>query len=153
MSLFNLKFRPSGHGQDAVSRILLSYVSESTKLTTTTSMMASLIHTNRESTNINTSPENIDSKPSSFKAAAAVPPRRKPRRQLTLDTSFRPVKVETIERDIEIIEDKPTTTLVVCPVSLLNQWESELLKSAAANSLSVFSKWCCLIHVWQAVVD
>ncbi|KAL7413539.1 SNF2 family N-terminal domain-containing protein [Mrakia frigida] len=131
------------------------------------SMMASLIHTNREATDPTDdgddatfrSTKKNDRNSSSPEASS---PRRRSRRQLTLDTSFRPVKKQLKEEepssdgeedelfDAEESEegkrkgkgrrrtyDGPSATLVVAPVSLLHQWESELKKSAKKNSLRV----------------
>lgn len=132
--------------------------------------MASLIHTNREATDPTDdgddatfrSTKKNDRNSSSPEASS---PRRRSRRQLTLDTSFRPVKKQLKEEepssdgeedelfDAEESEegkgkgkgrrrtyDGPSATLVVAPVSLLHQWESELKKSAKKNSLRVISE-------------
>ena len=136
-------------------------------------MMASLIHTNREATNPTDTDDDATFRSSKKKVDSSSPEpsssRRRSRRQLTLDTSFRPIKKQAVEEpssdgeedelfDAEEWEegkgkgkgrkrsyDGPTATLVVAPVSLLHQWESELKKSAKKNSLRVFSE-CFLPH-------
>lgn len=131
------------------------------------SMMASLIHTNREASDpVDTTADDPTFRPSSPSASTS---RRRTRRQLTLDTSFRPVKKAAVDLDPSSDDedpvfdaqewgkgkekskngkeaarrdyDGPTTTLVVAPVSLLHQWESELKKSAKKGSLRVFREF------------
>jgi len=133
-------------------------------------MMASLIHTNREATDPIDTDDDATFRSSKKKSDSSSPEpstsRRRTRRQLTLDTSFRPVKKQAVEEpssdgeedelfDAEEWEegkskgkgrrkreyDGPTATLVVAPVSLLHQWESELKKSAKRKSLRVFSEF------------
>lgn len=131
-------------------------------------MVAALIHTNRSAME----PAPTDAYDPPFKTSKSSSPevttsRRRTRRQLTLDTSFRPVaKKQAVESDADSDDgdddpafdeaeyevgkarskgkakayDGPTATLVVAPVSLLHQWESELKKSAKKNSLRVFSE-------------
>lgn len=131
-------------------------------------MVAALIHTNRSA--IEPIPDPAYDPPSKrSKSPEVTTTRRRTRRQLTLDTSFRPIaKRQAVESsDVESEDDEedpafdaadyeegkerkgkgkaskyegPTATLVVAPVSLMHQWESELKKSAKKNSLRVFSE-------------
>lgn len=128
-----------------------------------TLMMASLIHMNRYSTrkapaaNPSSSPVcKRDSSP-----APQGPLAKKPRQRLHLDTSFRPIKSkansdvksesgdeedegeEEKADDVDFrpgSEDGPHATLVVCPVSLMDQWKSELERSSTKKSMRVYSE-------------
>jgi hypothetical protein len=176
--------RCHGHGKDTVSRpalfhtcVLYADLSHDLAIC---SMVAALIHTNRSATE--PEPSTYADDPS-YKASKSQSPevttsRRRTRRQLTLDTSFRPVaKKQAVESSDQESEDGeedpafdaadyeegqerskgkgkgnryegPTATLVVAPVSLLHQWESELKKSAKKNSLRMFSQYQSVVCSW-----
>jgi hypothetical protein len=118
-------------------------------------MMASLIHTNRDSTDLPIFPDDLTDSTQAAQSAADEPSSSKRvRRQLTLDSSFRPKKVDLSDEDEDEEENSdderprrrktnkkkgPTATLVVCPVSLLHQWKDELDRSAKKGSLRVVS--------------
>ncbi|CED83674.1 dna repair protein rad5 [Phaffia rhodozyma] len=115
--------------------------------------MASLIHTNRFSNAI--LPASKDETPPSPTAPPSTAARRS-RRRLIFDSSFRVKKeVESIDEDEddspsgqmdesaddmaeqqERAEGGPYVTLVVCPVSLMNQWQDELKRSARKKTLN-----------------
>ncbi|KZO93169.1 hypothetical protein CALVIDRAFT_486163 [Calocera viscosa TUFC12733] len=80
-------------------------------------MIASLIHTNRGA-------EPLDAAQSNGK------PKKK---QLTLDSSFRAVP----RKPTKPRTHGPSATLIVAPMSLLAQWQSELKRSSAKNTLKV----------------
>lgn len=123
--------------------------------------MASLIHKNRfagakrpASEPGSSSPVKRESSPAAEGSSA-----KKPRRRLHLDASFRPIRSDDIKEEGDGdddpesadegedeksddnsrpgADDGPHATLVVCPVSLMHQWKSELERSAKKRSLSV----------------
>lgn len=128
-----------------------------------TLMMAALIHKNRFSTRqapAADSPSSPVAKRDSSPAPQS-PLAKKPRQRLHLDTSFRPIKSKAnsdVKResgdeedegeeekadDLDFrpgSEDGPHTTLVVCPVSLMDQWKSELERSSTKKSMRVYSE-------------
>lgn len=121
-------------------------------------MMASLIHTNRESTTIAADP--VSGLASSSSASDSRPPSKRSRRQFTLDESFRPKLKDPDELETDDEDENenarggkgrgvargPTATLVVAPVSLMDQWKGELLRSAKKGSLNVFGESFSLVQ-------
>ncbi|KZT62310.1 hypothetical protein CALCODRAFT_426276 [Calocera cornea HHB12733] len=81
-------------------------------------MIASLIHTNR------------GAEPLLDNAQTNGKPKKK---QLTLDSSFRAVPRKPTKSKTH----GPSATLIVAPMSLLTQWQSELKRSSAKNTLKV----------------
>lgn len=79
-------------------------------------MIASLIHTNHSAEPLNSS--------ASHNQTAAKP-------QLTLDKSFRPKATTSSTRQAR----GPSATLIVAPVSLVGQWESEINRCSVKDEI------------------
>jgi DNA repair protein RAD5 len=88
------------------------------------SMLAALIHLNREGDTVDPEVPTPDTPTEEYNVA-----KRRKFKQITLSNQWRAVastkKVSPVAR----------ATLVVCPVSLASQWESELTKMSRAGSL------------------
>ena len=85
-------------------------------------MISSLLHTSRD-------PESVDP-PGTNPAGQSTSTQARPR-QLKLDASFRPIN------DNKPITLAPTTTLIVAPTSLMDQWAKELGRSSVKGSIEV----------------
>jgi DNA repair protein RAD5 len=57
------------------------------------------------------------------------------RRQIKLDSAFKPVTTLTI--NTRAVSLGPAATLIVAPTSLLNQWAEELMRSSVPGTMSV----------------
>jgi DNA repair protein RAD5 len=93
------------------------------------SMLASLIHTNREG--------EVDATPKDDEEALdedGEPIAKRPKfRQLTLSKQWQPVHKSAT--DAPEPQRPPHATLVVCPVSLAKQWQEELGRMSVEGSL------------------
>jgi DNA repair protein RAD5 len=94
------------------------------------SMLASLIHTNREGEVEGTSSDGDDALDEDGEPVAKRPKFR----QLTLSKQWQPVQKQPSD-GIEHAKP-PHATLVVCPVSLAKQWQEELGRMSVEGSLN-----------------